>query len=153
MTTAGLEPATFWCRRQSKPNALPLRQVALSAETAVSYMAPDLVDEGRVFVIVGELRQTTSHINTPLPRSTPCHSSDGSQLDNAQLRPYPSASTWGAYDYDRGIGRRGFPYHSGCTSDRSFDFRWVWRWAESERDGEVVSYRSTRAFFWNLCSF
>ena len=29
MTTAGLEPATFWCRWRSKPNALPLRQVAL----------------------------------------------------------------------------------------------------------------------------
>ena len=29
MTTAGLEPATFWYRRQSKPNALPLRQVAI----------------------------------------------------------------------------------------------------------------------------
>ena len=29
MTTAGLEPATFWCRRRSKPNALPLRQVAM----------------------------------------------------------------------------------------------------------------------------
>ena len=29
MTTAGLEPATFWCRRRSKPNALPLRQVAI----------------------------------------------------------------------------------------------------------------------------
>ncbi|KAL4251081.1 hypothetical protein ABKN59_005642 [Abortiporus biennis] len=29
MTTAGLEPATFWCRQRSKPNALPLRQVAI----------------------------------------------------------------------------------------------------------------------------
>ena len=28
MTTAGLEPATVWYRRRSKPNALPLRQVA-----------------------------------------------------------------------------------------------------------------------------
>ena len=32
MTTAGLEPATFWCRRRSKPNALPLRQVAMVGE-------------------------------------------------------------------------------------------------------------------------
>ena len=29
MTTAGLEPATFWYAQQSKPNALPLRQVAM----------------------------------------------------------------------------------------------------------------------------
>jgi hypothetical protein len=40
MTTAGLEPATFWCRWRSKPNALPLRQVALGKALAALYMAP-----------------------------------------------------------------------------------------------------------------
>ena len=39
MTTAGLEPATFWCRRRSKPNALPLRQVALLVNDPALYMS------------------------------------------------------------------------------------------------------------------
>jgi hypothetical protein len=43
VTTAGLEPATFWCRWQSKPNALPLRQVAMTS----LYSLPFCI-EGRI---------------------------------------------------------------------------------------------------------
>ena len=81
MTTAGLEPATFWCRRRSKPNALPLRQVALLVNDPV--LSLTLV-----------IRLISLDIACCLVPLLPTYySNDGSQLDDAQRRPYSGASS------------------------------------------------------------
>ncbi|KAF5334376.1 hypothetical protein D9611_013534 [Ephemerocybe angulata] len=75
MTTAGLEPATFWCLSQiavepSKPNALPLRQVAMEVDGPVRNTTWRRRNAADSFPSVGRLQRLYSS-STSAPMHLP----------------------------------------------------------------------------------